>query len=119
MPALAMPAAKATACDSQMPMSKKRSGKSVRTFSSLLPWHMAAVMTETRGSLLHHVVDGGADGIGIGSEPPRFSDRMAPVRPDLLEDGRRVVGHRVVAGLRHAVALLSQDVQQDRARIVP
>ena len=50
MPALAMPAAKATACDSQMPTSKKRSGKSARTFSSLLPWHIAAVITATRGS---------------------------------------------------------------------
>ena len=50
MPALARPAAKATACDSQMPTSKKRSGKSARTFSSLLPWHIAAVMTATRGS---------------------------------------------------------------------
>ena len=49
-PALACPAAKATACDSQMPVSKKRSGKSARTFSSLFPWHMAAVMTVTRGS---------------------------------------------------------------------
>ena len=49
-PALARPAAKATACDSQMPVSKKRSGKSVRAFSSLFPWHMAAVMTVTLGS---------------------------------------------------------------------
>ena len=47
LPALARPAAKATACDSQMPVSKKRSGKSARTFSSLLPWHIAAVMTVT------------------------------------------------------------------------
>ena len=52
-PALAMPAAKATACDSQMPVSKKRSGKSARTFSSLLPWHMAAVMTAARYTSSH------------------------------------------------------------------
>ena len=38
-----------------------------------------------------------------------------PVRADLLEDRRRVVGHRVLARLRHAVALLGQDVQQHRA----
>ena len=48
-PALAWPAAKATACDSQMPTSKKRPGKSVRTFSSLFPWHIAAVITVTLG----------------------------------------------------------------------
>src|SRR5258708_6093341 len=48
MPLLAMPAANATACDSQMPTSKKRVEKSARTFSSLFPWHIAAVITATR-----------------------------------------------------------------------
>ena len=47
-PTLACPAAKATACDSQMPTSKNRVGNSSRTFSSLLPWHIAAVSTVTR-----------------------------------------------------------------------
>ena len=41
-----------------------------------------------------------------------------PLGPDLLEDRRRVVRHRVVAGLRHAVALVGQHVQQDRAVLV-
>jgi len=49
-PTLAWPAANATACDSQIPTSKKRSGNSARTGSSLLPWHIAAVITVTRGS---------------------------------------------------------------------
>ena len=49
-PAFAWPAAKATACDSQIPTSKNRSGNSARTFYSLLPWHIAAVSTVTRGS---------------------------------------------------------------------
>ena len=49
MPTFAWPAAKATVCDSQMPVSKKRSGNSSRTFSSLFPWHIAAVSTVTLG----------------------------------------------------------------------
>ena len=48
-PALAIPPAKATACASQMPTSKNRSGKVSRTFCSLFPSHMAAVSTATLG----------------------------------------------------------------------
>ena len=49
-PAFAMPPAKATACASQMPVSKNRSGKSSRTCSNLFPWHIAAVSTATFSS---------------------------------------------------------------------
>ena len=47
---MANPAANVTACDSQMPTSKNRSGNSSRTGSSMVPWHMAAVMTTTFAS---------------------------------------------------------------------
>ena len=48
-PALAMPAAKATAWLSQMPTSKNWSGKVSRIFWSLFPSHIAAVITATFG----------------------------------------------------------------------
>ncbi len=49
-PALAMPAAKATAWLSQIPVSKNWSGKVSRIFWSLFPSHIAAVRTATLGS---------------------------------------------------------------------
>ena len=49
-PALAIPAAKATAWLSQIPTSKNRSGKVSRIFWSLFPSHIAAVSTATLGS---------------------------------------------------------------------
>ena len=50
IPAFAMPAANATAWLSQMPVSKNCFGRSLRTFSSLFPWHMAAVSTHAFAS---------------------------------------------------------------------
>ena len=65
-PALACPAAKATACDSQMPMSKNRSGNASRTGSSLFPWHMAAVITITRGLARICSMNRFAGHVGVG-----------------------------------------------------
>ena len=64
-PALAIPAAKATAWLSQIPTSKNRSGKVSRIFWSLFPSHIAAVRTATFGSRLHRREEGGADGVGV------------------------------------------------------
>ena len=52
-PALAMPAAKATAWLSQMPTSKNWAGNVSRIFCSLFPSHMAAVITATLESRRH------------------------------------------------------------------
>ena len=118
MPALARPAAKATACDSQMPTSKKRSGKFSRIRSSLLPWHMAAVMMATRRSSSIAVVQGMADGVGVRLGPAAFQGQDCPLRPHFFEHRRGVVGDRVGSGLRHAVALVGQDVEQNRALLI-
>ena len=88
-PALASPAANATACDSQMPTSKKRSGNSSRIGSSMFPWHMAAVMTTTRGSArICSRMASRADG-GIGRRAAVLRQRHhRAVSP--CEGGRRV-----------------------------
>ncbi len=65
-PALASPAAKATACDSQMPTSKNRSGNSSRTGSSMLPWHMAAVDHGHLRVAQHLLADRVAGELGVG-----------------------------------------------------
>ena len=51
MPAIARPAAKVTACCSQMPTSKKRSGNSLAKFKSPVDEAIAAVMAQTSGRL--------------------------------------------------------------------
>ena len=79
---------------------------------------MAAVMTATRGSSVHRLVDGRADGVGVGPRAAALERQDGPLRADLLEDRRRVVRHRIGAGLRHAVALGRQDVQQHRALLI-
>ncbi len=68
--------------------------------------------------VLHGVVDGAADGVGVGARAAALERQDRPLGADLLEDRRRVVRHRVGAGLRDAVALLGQDVQQHRAFLV-
>ena len=75
IPALAIPAAKATAWLSQMPTSKNWSGNVSRTFWSLFPSHIAAVRTATCGSRLHRGVDTGpsGDGVGVALRPSRWS----------------------------------------------
>ena len=58
MPALARPAAKATACDSQMPTSKKRSGKSVADLFQLVALAHGRRDDGDARVVLHRVVDG-------------------------------------------------------------
>src|SRR5438309_141907 len=41
-----------------------------------------------------------------------------PLRPKFLEHRRRVIGYRILAGLRHAMSLFRQDVKEDGAILV-
>ena len=116
-PALARPAAKATACDSQMPMSKKRSGNSSRTGSSLLPWHMAAVITATRGSAAICVEDRLRGDVRVRAAAACLHADDLVGLP--LERRRGVEQDGVFGGRLEAVALFGHHVQQDRALGTP
>ena len=111
-PALAMPAAKATAWLSQMPTSKNWPGNVSRIFWSLFPSHMAAVITATLGSRRQASNRTVADGVGVGPAR-RGLERDDPVAR-LLKRGGGVELDRVFHRRLEAVPLVGQDVEQDR-----
>ena len=75
-------------------------------------------MTATRGVVLHGLVDGGAGRVGVSPAAAALEGEDGPLRPDLLEGRRRVVGDGIGAGLGHAVSLGGQDVQEDGTLLV-
>ena len=75
-------------------------------------------MTVTSGFSAIASIDGGAGGVGVGFGASALERQDGALGANLLEDRRRVIGDRVFARLRDAVALLSQHVQQDRALLV-
>ena len=98
-----------------MPTSKNRSGKSSRTFSSLFPWHIAAVMTATFGSSCIASWIAALTASVYAFAPPFLSDTIVRSGPTFSKTGGvwNVTGSSAACG--DAVPLFGEHVQQDRA----
>ena len=95
-----------------MPVSKNRSGNASRTRSRLLPWHIAAVITVTRGlSVICWKI--AADAACVNARAELFFICTTSVGPP-LELRRRVEQHRIFRRRLEAVALFRDHVQQHR-----
>ena len=70
------------------------------------------------GVIRHRLINGGAGGVGVGFGASALERQDGPLGANLFEDGRRVIGDRIVTRLRDAVALLSKHVEQHGALLV-